>query len=447
MLCHFGALILTCCRVHCPILVQEHTGANSSNYNSDQEPSIPEEEVDDLGDDLPAKAPVAQSFDSSRPKCESTGLYYPSTATMELLSNYDDGLSFLDNGNGGMAMVTNMNNMDDLDTGANGKEPVFCRICREGLHDIEYDPNSFEGEGGVARKQNQCTIINPLTAGVHPGVNPNVNANNPPPPQQQERNVSTTTRRGIVRRGNLDSSQTDTQNMPLLMQNHLRNESLNHEIMQIEQQGGTGLGAESQPIESMTTRDGQLQMINTTMNQSPTPIKAEQINHPYSENPLLAPCECSGSMAFVHYLCIEQWRCRSHHPAAKKGLNCETCKVQYTLPPPPNRQDNQDEDWLEQMPPHVLAALRNPHPFWQLAAAVVRRRWLRPIAPVLTSPIVALYCRARRSLKKRGVSRRRWACSLCRRRARWKCVRCLRSYYCSRQCQNVSWHIVHKHVC
>merc|ERR1712238_436270 len=37
--------------------------------------------------------------------------------------------------------------------------------------------------------------------------------------------------------------------------------------------------------------------------------------------------------------------------------------------------------------------------------------------------------------------------SLCRRRARWKCVRCLRSYYCSRQCQNVSWHIVHKHVC
>jgi len=26
-------------------------------------------------------------------------------------------------------------------------------------------------------------------------------------------------------------------------------------------------------------------------------------------------------------------------------------------------------------------------------------------------------------------------------------VRCLRSYYCSRQCQNVSWHIVHKHVC
>lgn len=69
------------------------------------------------------------------------------------------------------------------------------------------------------------------------------------------------------------------------------------------------------------------------------------------------------------------------------------------------------------------------------------------MAPIIMSPLVALYCRARRLLKKRGVSRRRWACSLCRRRARWKCVRCLRSYYCSRQCQNVSWHIVHKHVC
>ena len=106
-----------------------------------------------------------------------------------------------------------------------------------------------------------------------------------------------------------------------------------------------------------------------------------------------------------------------------------------------------EEDWLDAMPPHVLAALRRPHPAWQFAAFLVRRRYLRPFVPILLSPLVALYCRARRLLKKRGVSRRRWACSLCRRRARWKCVRCLRSYYCSRQCQNVSWHVVHKHVC
>ena len=188
------------------------------------------------------------------------------------------------------------------------------------------------------------------------------------------------------------------------------------------------------------------------------------LHHPTAENPLLAPCKCTGTMAFVHYLCVEQWRCRSRHPDAREGLNCETCGAEYALPPPPSRPAPQrdrlgvpapggggvlmaEEDWLDAMPPHVLAALRRPHPAWQLGAAVVRRRWLRPAVPVLVSPLVALYCRARRALKKRGVSRRRWACSLCRRRARWKCVRCLRSYYCSRQCQNVSWHIVHKHVC
>lgn len=102
---------------------------------------------------------------------------------------------------------------------------------------------------------------------------------------------------------------------------------------------------------------------------------------------------------------------------------------------------------MDAMPPHVMQALRQPHIWWQIGATVVRRRWLRPLAPIIMSPVVSLYCRARRMLKKRGVARRRWACSLCRRRARWKCVRCLRSYYCSRQCQNVSWHIVHKHLC
>ena len=177
-------------------------------------------------------------------------------------------------------------------------------------------------------------------------------------------------------------------------------------------------------------------------------------HHPSADNPLLSPCSCTGSMAFVHYMCIEQWRCRSRHPAARNGLNCETCKAPYSLPPPATRPSESrrggnlnDDDWLEAMPAHVLAALRRPHVAWQVGTAIVRRRWLRPFAPVVMSPIVALYCRARRTLKKRGVSRRRWACSLCRRRARWKCVRCLRSYYCSRPCQNVSWHIVHKHLC
>jgi len=295
------------------------------------------------------------------PRCESTGLYFPSTTTLQLLAMYDDGVESAPSA----ASIVGEDVTDDLE-GGEGNEPVFCRICREGLHDVDYD---FEMEGQQA---------------------PNT-ANNSA-----------------------------------------------HENSILELQGIHN----HQNVSQLHTPD------DTSREVLRPPITAQQINHPYAANPLMAPCECSGSMAFVHYLCIEQWRCRSNHPAAKNGLNCETCNASYTLPPPPSRPDvNEEDDFLEAMAPHVLAALRRPHPCWQIGAAVVRRKWLRPIAPVLMSPIVALYCRARRTLKKRGVSRRRWACSLCRRRARWKCVRCLRSYYCSRQCQNVSWHIVHKHVC
>jgi len=233
--------------------------------------------------------------------CSSTGIIYPTSNVMELLPSYQDGFS----------LQTSHNNTN--------KDFVFCRICREGIHDIDTTTNT--------------------------------NTTNPPP------------------------------------------------------------------------------------------------SHPSAENPLLAPCKCTGSMAFVHYLCIEQWRCRSRHPSAKEGLNCETCGSPYSLPPPPVRQLDTISPEGEDLPHHVIAALRHPPLGWQLISALVRRKYLRPLAPIVMSPMVALYCKARRILKKRGVSRRRWACSLCRRRARWKCVRCLRSYYCSRQCQNISWHIVHKHVC
>ena len=72
-----------------------------------------------------------------------------------------------------------------------------------------------------------------------------------------------------------------------------------------------------------------------------------------------------------------------------------------------------EDDWLDDMPPHVLVALRRPHPVWQLGAAVVRRRWLRPVVPSIVSLLVALYCRARRTLKKGGVSHCLCVCSLC----------------------------------
>mmetsp|Transcript_30033 Transcript_30033/g.34237 ORF Transcript_30033/g.34237 Transcript_30033/m.34237 type:complete len:648 (-) Transcript_30033:83-2026(-) len=266
----------------------------------DESAAVPEESREDA-----ATGFCPEDEDKEVMRCLRTGLVYPSSKTLQLLESYEDGL------NPPVSLPI-------------GSQPVFCRICRDGLHDTE------DGE--------------------------------------QENN-------------NVNNNPANTNN-----------------------------------------------------------------NNNVVENPLLAPCECSGSMAFVHYLCVEQWRCRSRHPAARNGTHCETCFFPYALPPPSSRPQV-EEEWLEAMPPHVMQALRNPHLGWQIGAALVRKRWLRPLAPVLFSPLVALYCRARRLLKKRGVSRRRWACSLCRRRARWKCVRCLRSYYCSRQCQNVSWHIVHKHVC
>lgn len=334
---------------------------NSTNI-SRSVPSLPDEEslnVDDAnlnrgdGDvnrDESNKNVVDNESDRDDKKrsflrCLTSGICYPTSSAMELLYAYDDGIS---NGDDGSVKSKASNRSGLLGSNDYG-EPVFCRICREGLHDIS-DPT------------------NPAT-------------------------------------NNLDSSP------------------------------------------SPPTSSGSIQET------------FQRMSHPSAENPLLSPCDCTGSIAFVHYLCIEQWRCRSRHPAARNGLNCETCGSAYTLPPPPIRpvtdrpQDQnmggplEEDNWLEAMPAHVLAALRRPHVWWAFGAAIVRRKYLRPLAPMIMSPLVALYCRARRMLKKRGVSRRRWSCSLCRRRARWKCVRCLRSYYCSRQCQNVSWHIVHKHVC
>jgi hypothetical protein len=307
------------------------------NREDDDEPNN-----EDNGSILSAEPP----FESSSAFCARTGLIFPSSGYMKLMETCDDGLSL------------------PASSYPYPLEPIFCRICREGLHedaDDEQPSPAMENDGGGG-------------GGEYPSSSS---------------------------LGNNDD--------------------------------GDG-------------EDGRDPIIETA---SKGPVQPHPTYHPNShasENPLISPCECSGSMAFVHYLCVEQWRCRSRHPKARRGLNCETCGKPYALPPPSARPiDN--EDWLEAMPPHVIDALRQPHIWWQIGAAIVRRRWLRPIAPVLMSPIVALYCRARRLLKKKGVARRRWACSLCRRRARWKCVRCLRSYYCSRQCQNVSWHIVHKHVC
>ncbi|GKY98421.1 hypothetical protein MPSEU_000799600 [Mayamaea pseudoterrestris] len=333
---------------------ENEMGGNAEDdffLEKDDDPSREEDRPDSGSMESPSEPLEASS--SATLTCLRTGVPFPSAAAMPLLAAYDDGFqppaalpSFF------------------------ATEPVFCRICREGLHD-------------------------------------DADEDQPAP-------TAATEGEEIAGRNTSDALLGDEAD-------------------------------DDEPVEETWSLMAQ----HTAGPVQPHPSYIA--NSEALQNPFLAPCECAGSMAFVHYLCVEQWRCRSRHPKAMNGHNCETCGAAYTLPPPlerPNHLHQLDqEDWLEAMPPHVMQALRQPHFCWQVGAAIVRRRWLRPLAPIVMSPIVALYCRARRLLKKRGVSRRRWACSLCRRRARWKCVRCLRSYYCSRQCQNVSWHILHKHVC
>jgi len=44
-------------------------------------------------------------------------------------------------------------------------------------------------------------------------------------------------------------------------------------------------------------------------------------------NPLLRPCHCKGSMAYVHRNCLNEWRRQSIHP---NSINqCDTCKFNY----------------------------------------------------------------------------------------------------------------------
>ena len=346
--------------------------------------------------------------------CEATGLSYPTTPEMELLEVYDDGLTPPSSELSSDEVSVN----SDTPSPEGGGEPVFCRICREGLHEVNYD---YDENAGVVVQQQPSGSTAAAAVREGRGGGNGGGGGMPPHPQQPHPNPP-----------------------PPPLNDAIANRTRQRRPLH-----------PPQPNDDDTTSNTQQQ---PTPICQPCPLEPIQTNHPYAENPLLAPCTCAGSMKFVHYLCIEQWRNRSNHPAARGGLNCETCHSEYSLPPPPQRrrvQDHhggggggqEDNDWLEAMPPHVMNALRRPHLGWQIGAAIVRQRRLRPLAPIVVSPIVALYCRARRTLKKKGVSRRRWACSLCRRRARWKCVRCLRSYYCSRQCQNVSWHIVHKHVC
>ena len=55
------------------------------------------------------------------------------------------------------------------------------------------------------------------------------------------------------------------------------------------------------------------------------------------ENPLIAPCKCSGSMGSIHVVCLKQWlenkKVKREDPQITtyywKNFECELCKSTY----------------------------------------------------------------------------------------------------------------------
>lgn len=48
-----------------------------------------------------------------------------------------------------------------------------------------------------------------------------------------------------------------------------------------------------------------------------------------AENPLIAPCACKGTMAFVHRACLDEWRMSCVQPRAI--VECTTCSTKFRM--------------------------------------------------------------------------------------------------------------------
>ncbi len=56
-----------------------------------------------------------------------------------------------------------------------------------------------------------------------------------------------------------------------------------------------------------------------------------------SENPMISPCKCTGSMQYIHLNCLKEWLEGKKHMKETsqvnsyiwKGLECEICKHPY----------------------------------------------------------------------------------------------------------------------
>ncbi|KAJ8606764.1 hypothetical protein CTAYLR_009561 [Chrysophaeum taylorii] len=58
-------------------------------------------------------------------------------------------------------------------------------------------------------------------------------------------------------------------------------------------------------------------------------LEYESVERVASPNPMLRPCRCSGSMAWVHLQCLNAWRSNSSNP--KSFYECDQCKFAYVF--------------------------------------------------------------------------------------------------------------------
>ncbi|KAI9286001.1 hypothetical protein BC943DRAFT_322310 [Umbelopsis sp. AD052] len=59
-------------------------------------------------------------------------------------------------------------------------------------------------------------------------------------------------------------------------------------------------------------------------------LSNENYHEPMAFDPLIRPCLCKGSMAYVHLQCLQRWRKESF----KNQFTCEVCHYQYNLQRP-----------------------------------------------------------------------------------------------------------------
>ena len=59
---------------------------------------------------------------------------------------------------------------------------------------------------------------------------------------------------------------------------------------------------------------------------------------PYTNNPLIYPCRCTGTSKYIHKDCLEHWRNTSHSTTDEHRIHCMECNYAYIIQSIPQRK-------------------------------------------------------------------------------------------------------------